>query len=158
MDWGPLASTCLGAAIGIATTLAADHLRARRSRADDDQSSRRQLYGDYLAALARTRNVLRMAARPTTPPTAPAEHTAHAAQAFHDSNAYELRYQIAVVAPREVVEASTAAFRALRDLKDHVEQGATVTDPAYTQARERWDRTLDELRMTMRRDLGRPVF
>lgn len=98
MDWAPLVSTSLGAVIGIASTLATDQVRTRRGRQDNDQAARRQLYGDYLAALARTRNQLRMAARPAGLPAA--ERARRAAEAFHEGNAYELRYQIAVVAPR----------------------------------------------------------
>ncbi|NKQ24108.1 hypothetical protein [Streptomyces galbus] len=156
MDWGPLLSTSLGAVIGIASTLATDHLRTRRGRQDDDRAARQQLYGDYLAALARTRNQVRMAARPADVPDA--ERARKAAEAFHEGNAYELRYQIAVVAPRAVVEASTAAFRALRDLRDRVEEGALHTSEDYARARDRWELLLTELRMAMRRDLGRQVF
>lgn len=123
MDWGPLVSTSLGAVIGIASTLATDQIRTKRGREDKDQAARQQLYGDYLAALARTRNHLRMAARPSGLPDG--ERVRRAAEAFHEGNAYELRYQIAVVAPREVVEASTAAFRSLRDLRDLMEGGST---------------------------------
>jgi hypothetical protein len=155
MDWGPLTSTALGALIGVATTLAADHLRAVRGRTDTDRAGRQKLYGDYLAALARTRNHLRITARPATPPQ---ERADSAARAFREGNAYELRYQIAVVAPRDVVEASTAAFRALRDLRDEVEQGAVATDHGYIETRERWDALLAELRIAMRRDLGRDAF
>ncbi|RRQ86327.1 hypothetical protein [Streptomyces griseofuscus] len=156
MDWGSIVSTSLGAVIGIASTLATDQIRTRRGREDKDQAARQQLYGDYLAALARTRNQLRMAARPTGLPDE--ERLRRAAEAFHEGNAYELRYQIAVVAPREVVEASTAAFRSLRDLRDLVETGALHTSEDYVQARNRWELLLAELRIAMRRDLGRQVF
>ena len=155
MDWGPLTSTALGAVIGIATTLAADHMRAVRGRTDADRTGRQQLYGDYLAALARTRNHLRITARPAIPPE---ERARSAVEAFREGNAYELRYQIAVVAPQEVVEASTAAFRALRNLSNQVEDGAVVTEHGYIEARERWDVLLAELRIAMRRDLGRDIF
>ncbi|MEU1660674.1 hypothetical protein ABZ527_31825 [Streptomyces griseofuscus] len=156
MDWGPLVSTSLGALIGIASTLATDQIRTKRGREDKEQAARQQLYGDYLAALARTRNHLRMAARPTG--LSVEERARRAAEAFHEGNAYELRYQIAVVAPRAVVETSTAVFRSLRDLRDRVEEGALHTSQDYIQARDRWELLLAELRMAMRRDLGRQVF
>lgn len=156
MDWGPLISTSLGAAIGIASTLATDQIRTRRGREDKDHAARQQLYGDYLAALARTRNHLRMAARPAVLPDE--ERARMAAEAFHAGNAYELRYQIAVVGPREVVEASTAAFRSLRDLRDRVEEGALHTSQDYIEARDRWELLLAELRVAMRRDLDRPAL
>ncbi|MFI5979205.1 hypothetical protein [Streptomyces sp. NPDC051452] len=97
-----------------------------------------------------------MAARPTG--LSDEERVRRAAEAFHEGNAYELRYQIAVVAPREVVEASTAVFRSLRDLRDLVEAGALHTSEDYAQARNRWELLLAELRIAMRRDLGRQVF
>ncbi|SEN20723.1 hypothetical protein [Actinacidiphila rubida] len=155
MDWGPLTGTALGAVIGIATTLAADHLRAARGRTDADRANRQKLYGDYLAALARTRNTLRIAARMAVPP---GERAQSAVESFREGNAYELRYQVAVVAPKDVVEASTAAFRALRDLRNEVEAGAVATDQSYVETRERWDVLLAELRIAMRRDLGRDAF
>lgn len=155
MDWGPLSSTALGAVIGVATTLAADHLRAVRGRTDADRANRQKLYGDYLAALARTRNHLRITARQDVPA---GERAQSAVEAFREGNAYELRYQIAVAAPREVVEASTAAFRALRDLRSEVESGAVATDHRYVETRERWDALLAQLRVAMRRDLGRDPF
>jgi hypothetical protein len=157
MDWGPLSSTALGAVIGVATTLAADHMRAIRGRTDADLTGRQKLYGDYLAALARTRNHLRITAGPGAG-LATQERTQRATEAFREGNAYELRYQIAVVAPREVVEASTAAFRALRDLKDQVEEGEVATDARDVEHRERWDALLAALRIAMRHDLGRDAF
>lgn len=156
MGWGPLASTSLGAVIGIASTLATDQMRTRRGREDKDEAARRQLYGDYLAALARTRNHLRMAARSAGLDSG--ERGRRAVEAFFEGNAYELRYQIAIVAPAEVVEASTNAFRSLRDLRDLVEAGALHTDQSHVDARERWELLLAELRMSMRRDLGQPVL
>ncbi|MFD7923383.1 hypothetical protein ACFV3R_29730 [Streptomyces sp. NPDC059740] len=151
MDWGSLASTGAGAVIGVVATLAADWSRARRSRRENDQAVRRELYGDYLAALARTRNHLRIAARSAQTPGA--ERARQAVEAFRDGNAYELRYQLAVVAPEEVVRASTAAFRALRDLRDTVEDGALHTEPRYTALRDCWEDRLAELRAVMRRDV-----
>ncbi|MFJ9615925.1 hypothetical protein [Streptomyces noursei] len=153
MNWGSLASTVLGAVIGIASTLMADRARARRSRAEGDQAARRQLYGDYLAALARTRNHLRIAARSADTPAE--ERARMALEAFRDGNAYELRYQVAIVAPDAVVDASTTAFRALRDVRDVVEAGAVHTAREYLELRDRWEDTFAELRAAMRADVER---
>ncbi len=153
MNWGSLASTVLGAVVGIASTLLADRARARRSREEGDQAARRQVYGDYLAALARTRNQLRIAARSADTPTE--ERARTALEAFRDGNAYELRYQVAIVAPEAVVGASTAAFRALRDLRDLVEGGAVHTEEGYLELRDRWEDAFAELRAAMRSDVER---
>ncbi|GGU70890.1 hypothetical protein GCM10010211_40750 [Streptomyces albospinus] len=153
MNWGSLASTLLGALIGIASTLTADRVRARRSRDESDQVARRQLYGEYLAALARTRNHLRIAARSAETPAA--ERARMAGEAFRDGNAYELRYQVAMVAPAEVVDASTAAFRALRDVRDVVESGSLHREESYLELRDRWEERFAELRAAMRDDVQR---
>ncbi|WP_078969634.1 hypothetical protein [Streptomyces natalensis] len=145
-------STLLGALIGVLSTLAADWSRANRTRRDNDQSVRRQLYADYLAALAQTRNLLRLAARSRS--ASLEERARKAVEAFRDGNAYELRYQIALVAPTAVVEASTTAFRALRDLRDLIEEGTTHTEQNYLDLRDHWEDRFAELRTTMRSDLN----
>ncbi|MEU9126321.1 hypothetical protein AB0C96_42085 [Streptomyces sp. NPDC048506] len=80
-------STALGAVIGVLATLTADLSRAKRTRQDNEHNTRRQLYADYLAALARTRNNLRLAARSAH--TTPEERARKAIEAFKEGNAYE---------------------------------------------------------------------
>lgn len=75
-------------------------------------------------------------------------------EAFRDGNAYELRYQVALVAPTAVVDASTAAFRALRDLRDLIEEGATHTEQNYLELRDHWEDRFAELRTAMKSDLN----
>ncbi|MFI2260886.1 hypothetical protein [Streptomyces tubercidicus] len=152
MGWGSLLSTLLGALIGVLSTLAADRSRAIRTRRDNDQNVRRQLCADYLAALAQTRNFLRLAARSRSTPVE--ERAREAVEAFRDGNAYELRYQVALVAPTAVVDASTAAFRALRDLRDLIEEGATHTEQNYLELRDHWEDRFAELRTAMKSDLN----
>jgi len=151
MQWGSLISTALGAVIGVLATLAADLSRAKRTRQDNEHNTRRQLYADYLAALARTRNNLRLAARSAHTP--PGERARKAIEAFKEGNAYELRYQLSLISPAPVIEASTAAFRALRDLRDLIEDGALHTDHSYLDLRDNWEERFAELRTVMRRDL-----
>lgn len=153
MDWSTLASTATGGLIGVVSTLTAAWVRSRRDRASADHADRRRLYGEYLAALSRTRSQLRATARDTEAPAG--DRSARALSAFHDGGAYELRYQVAITAPDDVVEASTAAFRTLRDMRDLLQAGAVRTDPAYARLRDRWEDAFAELRARMRRDLGR---
>ncbi|MFI2026798.1 hypothetical protein [Streptomyces buecherae] len=152
MGWGSILSTLLGALIGVFSTLAADWSRASRDRRANDQDVRRQTYADYLAALAQTRNLLRLAARSRSTPLE--ERARNAMEAFRDGSAYELRYQIALVAPTAVVDASTAAFRALRDLRDLVEEGAIHTEQNYLVLRDHWESCFAELRAAMKSDLA----
>ncbi|MEU9497775.1 hypothetical protein [Streptomyces sp. NPDC048196] len=106
--------------------------RAKRTHQDNDHNTRRQLNANYLAALARTRNNLRLAA--CSARTSPEERARKAIEAFKEDNAYELRYQIALMAPAPVIEASTTAFRTLRDLRDLIE--------SYIDLSDRWGRAL----------------
>ncbi|WP_229700017.1 hypothetical protein [Streptomyces kronopolitis] len=146
-----MTSTAPGAAIGTLATLTTDLSRAKRTRQHNEHNTRRQLCADYLAALARTRNNLRLAARSAHTP--PEERARKAIEAFKEGNAYELRYQLALIAPTPVIEASTAAFRALRDLRDLVEEGALHTDPSYLDLRDHWEERFAELRTAMRSTL-----
>lgn len=74
-------------------------------------------------------------------------------EAFQEGNAYELRYQVALVAPASVMDASTTAFRALRDLRDLIEGGATHTQHNYRVLRDHWEDRFAELRTEMKHDL-----
>ncbi|MFF8371878.1 MULTISPECIES: hypothetical protein [Streptomyces] len=154
MQWASLISTAVGALIGVLATLAADLSRAKHTRQDSEHNTRRQLYADYLAALARTRNHLRLAARSAHTP--PEERASQAIEAFKEGNAYELRYQVALISSAPVIEASTTAFRALRDLRDLIEEGALHTVPRYLELRARWEECFAELRITMRNGLKPP--
>lgn len=150
----PLLTTVLGAVIGVGATLVADLTRASRSQREGDRASKRQAYGDYLAALSLTRHNLRVAARSSV---ASVDDRARLAfDAFKDAKAYEMRYQVALVAPDQVIEASTSAFNALRSLRDLVEGGGgTHDDPAYRAAQDQWANRFAELRHRMRSDLDR---
>ncbi|MFF2504931.1 hypothetical protein ACFVTY_16360 [Streptomyces sp. NPDC058067] len=156
MDWIPLLSTAVGAVIGVAATLIADWTRANRSQRDGHQATKRQLYGDYLAALSLTRHSLRTAARSSSEPVE--VRARMALDAFKDAKAYEARYQVALVASDRVTDASTSAFNALRHLRDLVEAGGgTHTDPDYRRAQDQWADQFAGLRRCMRSDLDRPV-
>ena len=109
------------------------------------------MYAEYLSALSRTRNELRLAAR--NPQVPPDERARIATEAFKSGGAYELRYQVAITAPPAVVEASTAAFRALRDLRDLVEAGTTHHEPDYIRSRDAWEDLFSDLRSQIRKDL-----
>ncbi|MBQ0867412.1 hypothetical protein [Streptomyces sp. RK75] len=152
MDWSTIASTVVGGLIGIASTLTAEWVRSRRDRETSGRAARLQLYGDYLAALSRTRSDLRAVARSADVPAE--QRASRALEAFLGGGAYELRYQVAIVAPEDVVEASTAAFRELRLLRERLQEGALRSDPVYAEARQRWERAFGELRARIRADLA----
>ncbi|MFE5329431.1 hypothetical protein ACFRCG_23890 [Embleya sp. NPDC056575] len=152
MEWTTLISTLAGALIGISATVVTERSRSRRERLADDLTVRRGAYADYLAALSRTRVDIRAAARDAaTPPNVRAEK---AVAAFYDSGVYDRRYQVAVVAPMAVVEASDRMFRALRALRDRVVDGALRVDSAYRDQANATEDALAELLRLIRLDLG----
>jgi hypothetical protein len=146
MEWISPVSTALGAVIGVGSTLIADRLRWRRERAGQSLDVRRQLYADYTAALPRMRTALHECAQADIP----------ASELFLAPGAYEIRHQLAIVAPQDVVEAARAAFVVLRHTRDLLVDGAVIESPAYSELENRFDSAVAELRRVMRRDLGVP--
>lgn len=151
MEWISLAGTALGAVIGVGSTLLAERVRWRRERAGQDLDVRRQLYADYTAALSRMRTALNECARVDL---AADERRSRVRELFLAPGAYEIRHQLAIVAPMEVVGAARSAFVVLRDTRDLIGEGAGVDDPAYLELEERLDAAVAELRTLMRLDLG----
>ncbi|MEV8451308.1 hypothetical protein AB0467_01575 [Streptomyces sp. NPDC052095] len=157
MEWISPVSTALGAVIGVGSTLVTDRLRWRRERAGQSLDVRRQLYAEYTAALSRTRTALDECAREEGHGE---ERRQRVREVFLAPGAYEIRHQLAIVAPREVVDTARSAFLVLRDTRDLLVAGAADADgpvadsPAYRELEERLDRALAELRAVMRQDLG----
>ncbi|MER5465759.1 hypothetical protein ABT010_34855 [Streptomyces sp. NPDC002668] len=153
MEWISPVSTALGAVIGVGSTLIADRLRWSRERAGQSLDVRRKLYGDYTAALSRMRTGLHECAQADIPAQ---ERPQRVRELFLAPGAYEIRHQMAIIAPLDVVEAARAAFVVLRDTRDLLVQGAAIEDPARRELEDRFDSALAELRSVMRRDLGVP--
>ncbi|MFF8592552.1 hypothetical protein ACF061_14090 [Streptomyces sp. NPDC015220] len=151
MEWLSLASTALGAVIGVGSTLIADRLSWRRERAGQSFDVRRQLYADYTAALSRMRTALNEAAQANLPTQ---ERPGRLRELFLAPGAYEIRHQLAITAPQAVVEAARTAFVVLRETRDLLIDGAAVESPAYTELESRFDAAVADLRKVMRRDLG----
>ncbi|MFI9718479.1 hypothetical protein ACIHFE_02335 [Streptomyces sp. NPDC052396] len=150
MDWGTLVGTGFGAVVGVGSTLLSDRVRWRRDHAARQQDVKRQLYGEYLAALTRTRTDLKEVVRTTA--SAGEERARRAGDAYRDGGAYELRYQMAIIAPGRVVDPSETALRLLRDVRDHIRDGA---DQARLDSEfGRLTAAVKELRDAMRADLG----
>ncbi|MEV8352392.1 hypothetical protein ACFVTT_04330 [Streptomyces niveus] len=151
MEWISLASTALGAVIGVGSTLLADRVRWRRERAGQNLDVRRQMYADYTAALSRIRTALNECAQADIPA---GERPLRVRELFLAPGAYEIRHQLAIVAPPEVVEAARSAFIVLRDTRDLLVDGSSLNDAAYMEMEERFDAAVAELRTVMRLDLG----
>lgn len=153
MDWlGPV-NTLMGAGIGVGATLLADRLRWRREREALRQDTRRQAYASFMAALSEAYTRLHVIARDG----GPAEEAGRAAhEAFASSKAYPLRYELALIAPWEVMEPTNQAFWKVRDLRDLVATGATAEDPAFGQHIRAYLAAAESAQTAMRQDLGTP--
>jgi hypothetical protein len=151
MDWSPLLSTLLGATIGLGSAVVLERGKSARDGRQRTLDQRRTVYAEYLSALSRTRNEIRLAASKDSEPAE--ERSKQAREAFKEGGAYELRYQVALLAPEQVVSASDAAFRALRDVRDVVVAGAVHGEAGYVSDRDKWESRFAALREEMRRDL-----
>lgn len=151
MDWsGPL-NTLMGAGIGVGATLLADRLRWRRDREAQRQDTRRQAYASFMAALSEVYSRLHVIAREAgSAPEAPG--AAH--EAFASSNLYPLRYELALIAPWEVMEPTNQVFWKVRDLRDLVATGVTTEDPAFGRHVRDYLAAAETAQTAMRRDLG----
>ncbi|MFC7305800.1 hypothetical protein ACFQVC_16430 [Streptomyces monticola] len=150
MDIGTLIGTGLGAVVGVGSTLMADRVRWKRDRAARREDLKRELYGEYLAALTRTRNQLKdlVKARNFTPD----ERAHQAGELYREGGAYELRYQMSITAPEQVVKRSDDALRKLRDVRDRLQE--QVTDSELDTEFTRLIKSVKSLRDAMRADLG----
>ncbi|MEU5929325.1 hypothetical protein ABZ817_38385 [Streptomyces antimycoticus] len=131
------------------TALLAERSRASRERAANISAVRRELYSEYLTALNHARHTFgRHTSKRRSDPNRGVES--------HDAFApcYALRHQLAITAPAGTVTRSEAAFQSLRTLRDLTVAGSARETPAYAEATTRFMNDLDELRASMRADLG----
>jgi hypothetical protein len=141
----------VGALIGVSATLTSEHMRWRRGRQDSGKATKLQTYADYLAALALTRNELHLAALNGSIPVG--QRSQRAAESFSTGRIYELRYQVALIAPPKVSAASDHAIRSLRKLRDLVAGGTLRMDSPYVAQRAVWDEAFAALMDSMKHDL-----
>lgn len=150
MDWAPIANTLVGGLIGVSASLVSDRVRWNRDQSSSASIVRRTAYSEYLAALAAARNELRIVAQ--SPDLTPPERQARAREALASKEVYEHRYSVALVAPGQVIEASSVAIRSLRDLRDCVSRGGLHGQSEYLQVRDEYEESFQRLLRQMRRD------
>lgn len=151
MDWLAPVNTLIGAGIGVGSTLFADRFRWRRDRAALHQDTRRQAYAAFMGALSDVYQRLDELARDGRP----GEETLTAArEVFVSRNLYPLRYEIALIAPWEVMEPVNQAFWKVRDLRDLVAGGSARGDPEFGNRVHAYLAAAEKAQVAMRRDLG----
>jgi hypothetical protein len=149
MEWGTLLATSLGAVIGVGSTLLTERIRAAGERSDRRETTRHQLYADYLTALARTADDLWALGHDTDR----TDLRARAHGLWRGGDAYPLRYHLTITAPASIVTASDACFRTLRDFRDTTGAGAEGGSAEFAEAQERYGQALVTLHNAMRSDL-----
>ncbi|MEU6098588.1 hypothetical protein [Streptomyces sp. NPDC047079] len=151
MDWLAPVNTLIGAGIGVGSTLLADRLRWRRDRAALNEDTRRQTYAAFMGALSDVYQRLNVLARDGRP-AEEAQPAAH--EVFASGNLYPLRYEIALIAPWEVMDSANQAFWRVRDLRDVVATGAGRQTPDFGRHLHAYLAAAEKAQVAMRRDLG----
>ncbi|WP_327181069.1 hypothetical protein [Streptomyces sp. NBC_01334] len=151
MDWLAPVNTLIGAGIGVGSTLLADRLRWRRDRAALGQDTRRQAYAAFMGALSDAYQRLDELAHDGRPAE---EKQAAAHEVFVSRNLYPLRYELALIAPWEVMEPVNQAFWRVRDLRDLVARGSARGSPEFGGHLHAYLAAAEEAQVAMRRDLG----
>lgn len=123
MDWGTIIGTVTGAVIGVGATSLADRSRWRREQAERQTAIKRELYAAYLAAVAKSWNEIRAAILDSDQPWP--ERARLASLSYRNGGVYELRYQMSITAPPEIVVLSDQTMRGIRELVDRLNAGQT---------------------------------
>ncbi|MFG2790067.1 hypothetical protein [Streptomyces sp. NPDC048419] len=146
-------STVTGAVIGVGATSLSDRSRWRREQSERRTAVKRELYAAYLAAVARTWSEIRAVVLDGTEPWPERAH--RAGEAYRNGRVYELRYQISITAPADIVALSDQVMRGIRDLVEELAAGETFSDWAdLRSANLGWFDAFDILRGRMRLDLA----
>ena len=151
VDWAPLVTTALGAAIAFGGTAVAEGLRRRGDHGRDVLAVRRQAYLEFLLALGAGLQGLReVAATATT-----GEQRVDASdRALTDAGVYVARERFLMVASPAVVRAGEATFDGLIDVRDAVRAGARKSSPEFHVPYHPYSRAMWLLRGSIRADLG----
>ena len=152
VDWGTLAGTALGALLGVSTTLLGERSRWHRENASRERASKQQLYGEYLAALWLTRHRLRDLRRSTA--LTREERVEQSGEILGAANAFQLLYQMRIMAPAPLDDAAVQAFQTLLRLRDRFDEPDVSTDPEWSATQAALSEALEALRQAMRSDLG----
>ena len=155
MQWLTLASTLLGALIGIGSTLIVDRMRWSREKSKARYETRRQLYSEFLADLSTTREIIRTVARGYHSAEIPRRQAA--IEGFRSANLYSRRHQLSITAPPAIVAAATETFDRLRTMRDVVGGGHGNDSDLYIATKVEYDKEREHLISLMRTDLDQAL-
>jgi hypothetical protein len=152
VEWGTLVGTALGAVLGIGATLAGEHLRWRRTVRENRLQDRRAMYADCLVALRRAHEAMRLAADEDY--SDPQTRAAKIRQAFQASGCDEARERLVLTAATDVSAAIDASYHSLRQVRETLASGCTLTSDEYHAARQAHGDATRAARTVFRQDLA----
>jgi hypothetical protein len=157
VDWGTIIGTVTGAIIGVGSTSLVDRSRWRREQVARQTSIKRELYAAYLAAVAKSWSEIR--ATVIDSDEAWPERARLATLAYRNGRVYELRYQMSITAPPNIVALSDETMRGLRTLTEKLIAGQTYNtwDELKTD-NQAWFDSFNSMRRMMRLELDRKAL
>lgn len=152
VDWGTIIGTVTGAVIGVGATSLTERSRWRREQGAHQTAVKRELYAAYLAAVAQTWNEIYATVVDSDQPWP--ERARLAGLAYRNGGVYELRYQVAITAPPEIVALSDETMHGMRDLINKLRAGQ-VFDSWDELKRENqpWFDSFNQMRRIMRLEI-----
>ncbi len=129
----------------------ADRTHWKRDQARERDQLRRDSYGSYLAAIVKAHEAMRSAASGDGPPES---KRSAIGEAFRSADPYVYRFELALLAPADVVEDAVVAFRRVRDIRDLLISGAGAESAEYRAAQTAYYDAIKVMSDTMRKDLG----
>ncbi|MYR57816.1 hypothetical protein GTY54_16785 [Streptomyces sp. SID625] len=148
MQWSTIAATAVGTVLGVIATLAADHVRWRRDRAEHDRETLRTACTEYLSALSRARDAFSR-----TAPSPDRVGKGHIAIGEH--GVYAAQQQLELVARRRLADSAGRATLGVLDFHDAVAAGHAPDSPEYVHAWRAVGRArtalIEEIRAALRR-------
>jgi len=159
-QWATLLATLVGACVAMGTSLLVEARKDHRELVREDRrhtydvmsewrKTRRDLYAAFLAVLTQARGELGHLSENTE--MSERERTQMARRAFR--RCYELRFQLELFAPADVVDPALAYFRCVRSFRYAVGEGLRHTDQQFEHHAEQMKDTLAAARDAMRKDL-----
>ncbi|MFJ9865229.1 hypothetical protein [Streptomyces sp. NPDC101165] len=150
MEWISLASTALGALVGLAATFVLDRERWRRESDQRRRDDRRAVYTSFLAATAEASETLINIARGHD---TDASASTRAGTVLRDSRVLSRRLELSLIAEPAVMAQANALVDRLRAYRHVVGQGLADDTEAVDRARLAFNEQRDQVIEVMRRTL-----
>jgi len=149
VEWTPLVSTIVGAAVALGGTVLAHRIRSRDESGRELRGERRQGYLDFIVALDGAHGALRDVANSDEP-----DRRHAAARAVSVNDVYEAREKFLLSANPAVITPGEKAFMRLIEVRKAIGDGARLGTPDYHEPYHGFAKALWDLRRAIREDLG----